>query len=205
MVCEGFDLCKHLHIDFRVGFIEAGAPKLNSFCSGVVNFSVLVIDISMQNVQLHFFGHMVDFWWKTYKERNQKIWLFWSRCHASAKIWLKPELEAVFLKQILKKVNNFKKTWISFDVFSQISSKIHTPTNSNWNNQTISNDKRRVVLLFFTFASKQIWKLLKIHLKTSNGFIDFSQWWKLHQILVCDLHYKNLSKCITIGSNEIQH
>jgi hypothetical protein len=51
MVCEGFDLCKHLHIDFRVGFIEAGAPKLNSFCSGVVNFSVLVIDISMQNVQ----------------------------------------------------------------------------------------------------------------------------------------------------------
>jgi hypothetical protein len=51
MVSEEFDLCKHLHIDFRVGFIEAGAPKLNSFCSGVVNFSVLVIGISMQNVQ----------------------------------------------------------------------------------------------------------------------------------------------------------
>tara|TARA_B100001093_G_scaffold399321_1_gene386784 strand:- start:119 stop:382 length:264 start_codon:yes stop_codon:yes gene_type:complete len=73
MVCEGFDLCKHLHIDFRVGFIEAGAPKLNSFCSGVVNFSVLVIDISMQNVQLHFLVTWLIFDEKHRRKRIKKF------------------------------------------------------------------------------------------------------------------------------------
>ena len=35
MVCEGFDLCTNLDIDFRSAFIGVGAPKLNPFSNDV--------------------------------------------------------------------------------------------------------------------------------------------------------------------------
>ena len=41
MVCEEFDFCKHLHIEFRKAFIGVGSPKLNSFCSAVIEIAIL--------------------------------------------------------------------------------------------------------------------------------------------------------------------
>ena len=40
LVCEEYDFCKHLHIDFRKAFIGVGSPKLYSFCSAVIKIAI---------------------------------------------------------------------------------------------------------------------------------------------------------------------
>ena len=86
---------------------------------------------------------------------------------------LETRSRSLFFQTNFENNKQFQKTTIFIRCFQSNFNQNLQIKNHNSNNYEILNEKHRVVFVFFIIESKKILILVKIHLKTSNGFIHF--------------------------------